>query len=188
MSNGHSPDKGHDMLLRGSALCLACGLCCKGVLHDHAGLLDGETQLANELGLTPYTKKNDYQAFALPCPRHKNGKCSVYGQRPQVCSHYQCDLLKKYLKGRIDFEESIALVKKTKDLVDATYQYLCGADLSRRIWQQVQEFWEQHLDGRGSREFARANAPFLLEKVGQLLITLGRHFELRTIEKSPSMR
>ncbi|MFQ5964095.1 MAG: hypothetical protein ACE5KZ_07415, partial [Candidatus Scalinduaceae bacterium] len=68
MSNSHSPDKDYDLVSKGAELCQSCGLCCKGMLHDRIDLEIDETELVSQLGLTPYQKKVDYDAFDLPCP------------------------------------------------------------------------------------------------------------------------
>jgi Fe-S-cluster containining protein len=126
MSNAHSPDKGYDLISKGVELCLSCGICCKGTLHDRAHLEPDETELVSQLGLTLYQNNVDYGAFDLPCPCFKDGKCSVYAQRPRKCGNFQCKLLKGYLQGLISFGESTELVKKAKSLMEAIYKHIGG--------------------------------------------------------------
>ena len=56
-------EKDHDLASKGSQLCLSCGLCCQGLLRDHAPLETGETELATQLGLPAYLEDSDSHAF-----------------------------------------------------------------------------------------------------------------------------
>ena len=44
MSHATHFDKGHDLESKGTQLCLSCGLCCQGLLHDHARLETSDIQ------------------------------------------------------------------------------------------------------------------------------------------------
>ncbi len=104
-------------LANGSSLCLACGLCCTGVLHPHAGLAPGETELAQSLGLT-VEPLEEPSHFCLPCPLHLNHRCSVYtALRPRVCGDYRCSLLNKLLAGEISLAQGLQIVGRAHDLL-----------------------------------------------------------------------
>ncbi len=147
---------------KGVELCLSCGLCCKGMLFDHAAIETDETELVNQLGLNPYQKKVDYDAFSLPCPRFKDSKCTIYAQRPRICGDYQCKLLNGYLQGEISFGESIELVRKAISLMEAIYQHI-GGDPSKSIWKQIRNFLELQVRSVNSEESRRINARLLLD-------------------------
>lgn len=176
MSNTHSPDKGYDLISKGVELCLSCGLYCKGILHDRIDLETDEIELVSQLGLTPYKKKVDYDAFCLPCPCFKDSKCSVYAHQPRNCSGYQCKLLKGYLQGTISFEESIELVKKAISLMEAIYQHIGGIDPSKRIWEQIRGFMELQARSVNSEESRRITARLLLD-VKKLSTICSSHFD-----------
>ncbi len=164
MSNAHSTDKDFDRISKGIELCMSCGFCCKEtLLFDHIHLETDETELVSQLGLTPYKKKVNHDAFCMPCPRFKDSKCSVYAQRPRACRNYQCKLLKEYLQGTISFEESIELVRKTISLMEAIYQHIGGIDPSKRIWEQIRDFMELQARGVNSEESRHIIARLLLD-------------------------
>ncbi len=185
MSDATHFDKGHDLESKGTQLCLSCGLCCQGLLHDHARLETCETELATQLGLPLCPGNSDSHAFSLPCPLYKGDRCSVYPNRPSVSGDYQCDLLKKFLQGMIGFEQSMALVKSAKELLSAIRQQIGNADPSHRIWQQVADFLERQENNSNSEELRRANAKLLLDE--KQLAFFCRHFEMddRMIAATP---
>ncbi len=176
MNNAHSPDKDDDHISKGDEICLSCGLCCKGLVGDHVDLKTDEIELASQLGLTPYQKKVDYDAFRLPCSCFKDSKCSVYAHRPKRCSYYQCKLLKEYLQGTTSFEESVELVRKSISLMEAIYQHIGGIDPSKRIWEQIRNFMELQARSVNSEESRRLIARLLLD-VKKLSIICSSHFD-----------
>lgn len=100
----------------GSRLCLACGICCQGALHRAARIGEDEIEAVERLGLAlSSTEKGP--VFALPCPLHREGRCTVYTERPSPCRSYQCKLLRRYLAGESTWDESIRRVDLAKDLM-----------------------------------------------------------------------
>lgn len=160
----------------GSELCVACGLCCKGVLHDHAPLQPQEKEVAARLRLPIYRGRIDYDAFSLPCPHHQNDRCSVYPDRPKVCGDYQCDLLKRYREGTISLDEALDVVKRATGLRTRIHDYMGAADPSKRIWDEIAEFSAQKAQETGPENFHGTHAAFLVD-AGHLLAICGRHFE-----------
>ena len=100
----------------GSRLCIQCGLCCTGALHNYAVLDPEEISLARSLGLTLRTEGRP--GFSLPCPRLDGCKCSIYENRPKVCGRYKCQLLENVEAGLTDFDSAIAKVRAAKELVE----------------------------------------------------------------------
>src|SRR5580693_5326443 len=86
-----------------SDLCLACGLCCQGALHDLVPLDEDELEGAHKLRL-PVVESPLRLAFRLPCPRLDDRRCTVYLERPRTCARYACDLLRAYGAGEVDEE------------------------------------------------------------------------------------
>ena len=100
--------------LDGSALCLACGLCCRGSLHadvvvlvEEVGRFGGQFELKQHAG-------HDYFHFDLPC-RYlgEDNRCQIYAAgRPATCGAYRCKLLRDYLGGKRALEACLAVVRE----------------------------------------------------------------------------
>lgn len=96
-------------------LCLACGLCCTGILSPSAPLLKpGDLTVAsrNRLRVIP-----EEGAFALPCPRLNGTKCETYKDRPTICGTFRCALLAKLQDEGGPVEPHLAEVARTKELL-----------------------------------------------------------------------
>jgi Fe-S-cluster containining protein len=168
-----------ELVLRGeygSALCVACGMCCHGVLHDHAIAQPDELDKLARLGIPLYEKPVSYDAFQLPCPCHREGLCSVYADRPAVCGSYKCTLLTGVLQSEISYEEARALVQKGRGLFTEILAAIGPSPSGQSIWQQLQSFLAHQRESLADEQFRVANASLLLN-VKLLLILLGRHFE-----------
>jgi Fe-S-cluster containining protein len=121
-----------------SRLCLACGLCCQGVLHDRVRLHpdSGDLQTAARLGL-PVETWEGVPTFALPCSYYGPQGCSTYADRPATCQTYRCKLLDRHLAGEVDLDQALAMVEKVKavaaKLRDRLGAELPGPALRRRL-------------------------------------------------------
>lgn len=166
-ANSVSPE----LLAKGSDLCVECGLCCKGFIHNYAVLYDDEIERADRLNLDHFRSENKKSedesadagtsyAFRLPCLCHQDGKCSVYPDRPRVCGEYKCDVLVRFLEREVSFEESQALVRETLRLVENVERYMELSTVGKSVWQAVEEFCSAH---DNSEEFRRKHALFLLD-------------------------
>ncbi len=122
-------------------LCLACGLCCIGVVHSHAALSPDELDLARELGLRVDTFE-DGVGFHLPCPQHQ-GKCATYQRRPRACVDYQCELLVKYLDGQVTFEESLALVTQANTMVESLRARMPGGSATPLTFKTLHQMMDR---------------------------------------------
>ena len=150
----------------GSRLCLACGLCCQGLLHDWALLRDGEVEAARRLGLRPAADQGE-ASFPLPCPCHRDGRCTVYGERLSPCREYRCKLLRGYQIGRVSWEEGLRRVEQARQLVAAIQNRLGSPDeVEGNVWQRIR--------AAGSGPFA-GDAELRLD-VAALLTQCQRHF------------
>jgi hypothetical protein len=149
----------------GSRLCLACGLCCQGLLHARARLQDHEAGTAHRLGLPVVATEPGNAAFSLPCPRHQENRCTVYDERPSPCGGYQCGVLQRYLSGDATLAASLAIVQRTQELTASLRRRIGGGAPGRRIWDQLAP-----LLGDGSDE------QVLLETAA-LLLLCRKHFE-----------
>ena len=98
----------------GSALCVQCGLCCTGALHDAAVLDPDEVSPALAVGLPVLDRKRP--GFKLPCPKLEGTMCSIYGNRPRVCGRYRCNLLQEFEAGNVALSDALDRVKTAKAL------------------------------------------------------------------------
>ena len=80
-----TPLKGQaEDVAQASSLCVDCGLCCNGSLHDAAALDEDEVDAARAVGLD-VLRNLDKTGFAFPCPKLDDTRCTIFGQRPRVC-------------------------------------------------------------------------------------------------------
>jgi Fe-S-cluster containining protein len=97
-----------------SALCLACGLCCQGTLHDLVPLDEDELERAARLRLPLYESPLRL-AFRLPCPRLDDRRCTVYADRPRTCQSYACGVLRAYGAGEIDEPTALSRIERLRE-------------------------------------------------------------------------
>jgi hypothetical protein len=79
-------------------------------------------RLARAIGL-PVIEGSEDRVFALPCPKLSGTICTIFGERPSVCSRYKCQVLTDYQDGRLTANEAGQIVEQAKGhlaaLVDA---------------------------------------------------------------------
>jgi hypothetical protein len=100
----------------GSELCLACGLCCEGVLHTYVAVTLFDRPRLRQLGLRVQSF-GGHAGFGLPCPLCKNHRCAVYPPRLHACAAYRCDLLSQYLDGQLTLEAAQSLAAGARQLL-----------------------------------------------------------------------
>jgi hypothetical protein len=159
-----------------SRLCVACGICCNGTLHDEANLAPQEIFFAESLGLSVEIYPTQ-AAFRLPCPRWQNGQCGVYPIRPNVCCTYRCKLLRSLDAHEITLETALAHVTATKRMVGEIDAMMGEPTSSGSIWQRVKQFAERNGYVNESAQFDAA-FPALKVKTSTLYGHLKRHFHL----------
>lgn len=121
----------------GSALCLGCGMCCRGLLHGRGDLQPGERASAEASGLDVVESENG-PTFRLPCPRFDGTACEIYAHRPAACQGYRCRLLNDYLEGAVALDDALATVARARQQEDSIR--LLSGNLAfpelRRRWRQ----------------------------------------------------
>ncbi|XXY46953.1 hypothetical protein WME91_43825 [Sorangium sp. So ce269] len=122
----------------GSDLCTACGLCCTGLLFDVAPLEEHELPLADKLRL-PLACNQYHDAFRLPCPCHRDRKCTVYETRFSVCSSYECGLLRRCKAGEVPLGEALSRVERVLRLADALRRRVPAEEPPRPLWDEARE-------------------------------------------------
>jgi len=120
-------------------LCIACGLCCNGVLFR-----DVELQAADDvarlkaLGL-PVKHSSTTRQSHVPqpcvglCP---DNRCKMYSDRPARCREFECGLLKEVIANELDVEDALTTIRQTirkADRVKALLWQLGNRDKHRPL-------------------------------------------------------
>lgn len=77
--------------------------------------------------------------FSLPCPCHRDSRCTIYQERLSPCREYRCKLLRGYLSGQMPLEEGLRRVEQAKRLVAAIRNRLGAPEAGASIWQQLRQ-------------------------------------------------
>ena len=135
-------------------LCLACGLCCNGVLFRDVELQPGDDPAALlSLGATVQRLKTKTR-FPQPCVAlcHDN-RCRVYAERPQRCRAFECALFKAVAAGTTSTPDALRAIRTARqraEKVRRLLRELGDADeqrpLSRRFNRMRRRFESEGLD------------------------------------------
>lgn len=122
-----------------TAPCVGCGLCCDGTLYVRAQVTPGEEPRMTEYGLELITHENK-PFFLQPCPHQSCGRCTIYGERFDICHSFSCALLRRYHAGEIDLAEArkviegaMQLLEKVRTDYPSAGQYLERSRLRRAL-------------------------------------------------------
>lgn len=101
-------------------LCIACGMCCNGVIFADVQLQAGDN--AAELEALGLRFKPDGGGtsgkFCQPCAAYDGALCRIYGRRPRYCREFECLLLKKFRGGRSSAAAALRQIRKAKEHLD----------------------------------------------------------------------
>lgn len=157
----------------GSALCLSCGMCCRGLLHGRGDLEPGERGNAEASGLDVVESDNG-PAFRLPCPRFDGTACEIYAHRPAACQGYRCRLLNDYLDGAVTLDNALAVIASARRQEDGIR--LLSGSLS---FPELRRRWRLGLGAFAGEESDSAeDGERLFLLVSALCAYLDRHFVL----------
>ncbi len=111
-----------------SELCQACGLCCQGILFDYGHVFTHEIEQNTEhwqrAGVDWYEVDGEFR-FRLPCLAHdRDGRCSCYAVRPQVCAGFHCRLLMRHQSGELPATEALRIIDRMARLCAGLRQQL----------------------------------------------------------------
>ena len=96
-----------------AGICLACGLCCNGVIFADVKLQPGDNAGRLRSGGLPVSKPSSGRGtprFTQPCAAYDGCRCRVYADRPQYCRHFECVLLKSVTAGRTQPAEALRII------------------------------------------------------------------------------
>lgn len=100
------------------SICLACGLCCRGVWFAHVRVLPRELDQARSAGLTLDTF-DEISSFQQPCVLHRDDGCSTHGTwRPKACVDYTCALIDRFQANDVSFDETMKHVTAARKIAD----------------------------------------------------------------------
>ena len=98
----------------GEKLCLTCGLCCQGVFHTTAAILNTrDIKVARDIPVKILGEDTDTPRFELPCPAFC-GSCTQYSYRPSLCREHQCKLLRHTLGAPTTIDTALGKVREMK--------------------------------------------------------------------------
>ena len=99
-------------------LCLACGLCCNGVLFKDVELQPGDDAARLKSVGLPVRNPSSPQRppkFAQPCVAlGADCRCRIYAERPARCRDFECALFKAVVEGRTDTAAALRLVRAAR--------------------------------------------------------------------------
>ncbi|MBN2198798.1 MAG: hypothetical protein JW747_03010 [Candidatus Aminicenantes bacterium] len=127
----------NDLKAQGSELCLACGLCCRGVFFVNT--IDPE-----DYGLSPSRRTLPPGTPAPPrCLLHVDNKCLIYDdpRKPVFCSDWQCHLLKQLLRNAVTLESAKDIVAEITRLYERIARFM-PPDGSMPVVKQALEVWK----------------------------------------------
>ena len=125
-----------------SNLCLACGLCCSGVLFSTVEVRAEELHLVPAADLN-LQRRRDKHVFSLPCPVHREDRCTVYPQRPAICRQYECGLLRDHQAGRIGLPEALKIVAETRQRAREITSRLPSTDDGRALGLRLRDLADE---------------------------------------------
>jgi len=119
-------------------LCLACGLCCNGVIFADVQLQRGDD--AARLCAVGLLKRINSSKFPQPCAMHDGCRCAIYKNRPQYCREFECILLKEANAGRVSEVAALRTIKearkkagRVRELLEQLGDSNSGIALSKRF-------------------------------------------------------
>lgn len=101
-----------------SRLCLACGMCCNGVLFHIVRLQPTDSiRDLDALGMQINRKKHE-PYFRQPCTFLSARTCTIYDARPTRCRLFECQQIKDLRAGEIDEAQALNMIEGAKRLVE----------------------------------------------------------------------
>jgi Fe-S-cluster containining protein len=119
-------------------LCLACGLCCNGVLFKDVKLQPGDDAVKLQtLGLPLRSGRgaenhtSSAQAtlrklkFTQPCAALcADNRCHIYADRPVRCRQFECALLKAALARKVEVEAALRTIRIARERAEQVRRLL----------------------------------------------------------------
>ena len=109
-----------------SRLCLACGMCCNGVLFRDVELQPGDDADAlKKLGLPVRRGDGVITKAPQPCATLcEDNRCRIYAQRPTRCREFECLLLKAVVSGEVEVDAAMKTIRQARVRADKILRLL----------------------------------------------------------------
>jgi len=112
-----------------SRLCLACGMCCNGVLFRDVELQIGDDAAAlKELGLPIRSVRRSDGVLAKapqPCAALcADNCCRIYAQRPTRCRQFECLLFTAVASGEVEVDAALKTIRQARVRADKVLRLL----------------------------------------------------------------
>ena len=121
-----------------SRLCVACGLCCNGVLFHIVRLQPADSAKALAGQGMKLKRKRQQQHFHQPCTFLKPGGCAIYADRPQRCRLFECRQIQKLRAEEVTEEEATAAIREVQQRVGQVESLLLQAG-NQKVQQPLAE-------------------------------------------------
>ncbi|HWH68024.1 MAG TPA: YkgJ family cysteine cluster protein [Candidatus Sulfotelmatobacter sp.] len=113
-------------------LCLACGMCCNGVIFADVRLQPGDNAVRLKvLGLPLVNSRSTrqggaealahtmaavprYPKLCQPCAAVAVGRCRIYAERPKYCREFECVLLKRVKAGHTQPAAALRVIRSAQ--------------------------------------------------------------------------
>jgi uncharacterized protein len=148
----------------GGQLCLACGLCCSGVIFANLALRPSDNVARlRSLGLPVCSSHSALRPPHLtqPCAAFEGCGCRVYADRPEYCRQFECVLLKSVQAGRTKPAAAMRIVHTARERADKVRRLLNALGdkeeqlpLSARFRHMGKRLREQELDEETASVYA----------------------------------
>ena len=158
----------------GSELCVACGICCDGILFSSVTITDpSEAERVRALRI-PVHVVDERHFFDQPCSALGDNGCSIYTERPLLCHAYRCLLLKQVDAGTMPLANALRIVEAARRR-EVEIRALMNQDVATdgtplvQLYRQFQLDNHDRLDEPESRE--------LIKRFERHQAELAEHFE-----------
>jgi Fe-S-cluster containining protein len=108
-------------------LCLACGLCCNGVIFADVKLQPGDDAgRLRSVGLPVSMRQSARRAprFRQPCAALEGWRCRVYADRPKYCREFECVLFKSVKAGRTEPDAALCVIRTARERAEKVQRLL----------------------------------------------------------------
>ena len=137
-------------------LCVACGLCCNGVIFANLALRPSDNAARlRSLGVPICSSHSALRPPHLtqPCPAFDGCRCRIYADRPGYCRQFECVLLKSVEARRTTPAAAMRVVRTARERTEKVRRLLHALGdtaeqlpLSVRFRHTGKRLMEQELD------------------------------------------
>jgi Fe-S-cluster containining protein len=150
-------------------LCMACGLCCNGVLFEIVCLQPQDAMKPLEkLGMKINRRKTE-PYFKQPCGFLHDRRCGIYEQRPSRCRLFECRILKRLEAGEFSEDQAASLIRQALQMV---------ADIETRLAELGDSNTQATLESRVEQALEARPDPALRDLLRRLHLLLDREFRV----------